>query len=188
MRFHSAPCTILAATASLALGCGTNEPVLPGIPEAPLTPAIPETAVVEEPQGYVIPPGVAVDVQHLCGQPLSEVRAEVLAQLGRLTQSTELAAGKGEELQLERGLLRAVDDRIYMIRIPLPEPMRRADVMRFIGLPPQVGETIQTHREYRLNHERGIRRIRMTRQSRRNELVTEVEIWQFIPGEHIGRR
>ncbi|MBO86666.1 MAG: hypothetical protein CL927_15030 [Deltaproteobacteria bacterium] len=129
-----------------------------------------------------------VDVQYLCGHPLSEVRAEVLAQLGSLTKSSDLSPGKGEELELERGTIRAVDDRIYMLRIPLPEPMRRADVMRLIGLPPQVGETIKTHREYRLNHERGIRRIRMMRQSRRNEFVTDVEIWQFIPGEHIGRR
>ena len=89
---------------------------------------------------------------------------------------------------MERGELRAIDDRVYMLRLPLPEPMRRADVLRIIGLPPQVSETIQTHREYRLNHERGFRRIRMIRQSRRNELVTEVEIWQFIPGEHVGRR
>lgn len=171
-----------------SVGCGEPEPVLPGVPEARLTPTVSDAPVAEEPKVYERPPGVLVDVQYLCGHPLSEVRAEVLAQLGSLAQSTDLPPGKGEELVMERGTIRAVDDRIYMLRIPLPEPMRRGDVLRLIGLPPQVGETIQTHREYRLNHERGIRRIRMMRQSRRNELVTEVEVWQFIPGEHVGRR
>lgn len=172
----------------LLIACGEPEPVLPGVPEARLTPSEGAAPTPEAPQVYERPPGVMVDVQYLCGHPLSEVRSEVLAQLGALASSTDLPPGRGEELQMERGSLRALDDRIYMMRIPLPEPMRRADVLRLIGLPPQVGETIQTHREYRLNHERGFRRIRMMRQSRRSELVTEVEVWQFIPGEHVGRR
>lgn len=162
--------------------------MLPGIPEVVIEPGPSQAPAPEAPKVYERPAGVMVDVQYLCGHPLSEVRAEVLAQMGALLQSTNLPPGRGEELEMERGIIRALDDRIYMLRIPLPEPMRRADVLRLIGLPPQVGETIQTHREYRLNHERGIRRIRMMRQSRRNELVTEVEIWQFIPGEHVGRR
>ncbi len=188
MPFRSPSPRLWVLLCGLTLACGEPEPVLPGVPEPQLTPQPVRSQASTEPDVYELPPGVLVDVQYLCGQPLSEMRSEVLTQLGVLVSSTELLPGKGEELQMERGTIRAVDDRIYMLRIPLPEPMRRADVMRLIGLPPQVGETIQTHREYRLNHERGIRRIRMMRQSRRNELVTEVEIWQFIPGEHVGRR
>ena len=187
MYFRS-PRSPLLAICFLLAACGEPEPVLPGVPSGPLVPAAPRSTEPEAPRIYELPPGVMVDVQYLVGHPLSQVRAEVLTQLGSLVSSTELPPGRGEELQMERGTIRALEDRIYMLRIPLPNPMRRSEVLRLIGLPPQVGETIQTHREYRLNHERGIRRIRMMRQSRRNELVTEVEVWQFIPGEHVGRR
>ncbi len=177
----------LCFVVGLLVACGSDEPVLPGV-VTPRLQAQEPTAAPTEPEAYERPAGVLVDVQYLCSHPLTTIRGEVLDQLGRLTESSTLPAGQGEELVLERGALRVVDDRIYMIRLPLPEPMRRADVLRVVGLPPQVGETILTHREYRLNHERGFRRIRMKRQSRNNELVTEVELWHFIPGEHIQRR
>jgi len=188
---HRAACCLpvaLLLTLATATSCSDPEPVLPGVPTPRLDRADNAPPAPEEPDVYERLPGVVLDVQHLCGHPLSEVRAEVLDQLGALVSSEQLPAGRGESLQMERGELRALEDRIYMLRMPLPEPMRRADVMRVIGLPPQVSETIQTHREYRLNHERGFRRIRMMRQSRRNELVTEVEVWQFLPGEHVSRR
>lgn len=178
----------MAATVVHVTACGSSEPVLPGVPTPRLSSGKAAPAADETPEGYVRPAGVVLDVQHICGHALSEVRGEVLEQLGALVRSEKLPAGRGESLLMERGELRVLEDRAYMLRLPLPEPMRRADVLRIIGLPPQVSETIQTHREYRLNHERGFRRIRMIRQSRKNELVTEVEVWQFIPGEHVGRR
>ncbi len=173
------------------LGCTDPEPVLRGVERQPVlkpSTAQPATASDLAEAGYELPAGVLVDIQHLTGRPLTEVRQALKEQLGELKSAAVLEDGKGEELVLERGRVRALDGRIYMLAFDLPEPMRRADVMRVMGLPPQVGESIPTHRDYRLNHERGFRRIRMFRQSRRNELVTGVEVWKWLPGEHVNRR
>ncbi len=179
----------LAAALWIASACDA-EPVLPGVPgERVVQERAPQPeAPSEAPRGYERPEGVLVDVQHLTSRPLREIKTEVIAQLGALVGQAPLEPGRGEELQLERGAVRVLDERIYYIAFPLPSPVRRADVLRLIGLPPQVGETIQTHREYRLNHERGLRRILMRRQDRRNELVVAVEVWKWLPGEHVNRR
>lgn len=183
--------TLAFSTLALLLGaCGADDPVLPGVPErlveAPAEQATPDA--VDPDAGYALPEGVLVDIQYLTGRPLTEIRGDVLAQLGAFVSATDLENGKGEEIILERGRVRVLDDRVYLISFDLPQPLRRAQVLALLGLPPQVSETIQTHREYRLNHERGFRRIRMVRQSRDNELVTHVEVWRFLPGEHQGRR
>ena len=118
---------VCLSTAVLALvpasACRDPEPVLPGVPTARLTPADGHTPPAPDtPDVYERPPGVVLDVQHLCGHPLSEVRGEVLDQLGALVKSEELPAGRGEALHMERGEIRALEDRIYMLRLPLPSP------------------------------------------------------------------
>ncbi len=183
-----APAAVIALVA-LAGGCAEPEPVLRGVQAQPLLEApAPAASAPEETTVYERPPGVLVDIQHLTSRPLAQVRVALRAQLGALVRAEALPAGRGEELVLERGRVRALDGRIYMLAFDTPEPMRRAQVMAALGLPPQVGESVPTHREYRLNHERGFRLIRMMRQSRHNELVTAVEVWKWRPGEHTNRR
>ena len=75
-----------------------------------------------------------------------------------------------------------------MLSVPLPEPLRRTDALELLGFPPQVDDTIVLHREYRLNHEWGFRRIRMMRLGQDNELVDKVEAWRWVPGERSSRR
>lgn len=182
--------------------CSGSEPVLQGVPEdrllAPAAAAEPEPA--EEagdeaedarsanPEMYRKAPNVWVDVNHLAGKQWSEVRAEASDQLGPLSESVELPGDNGTELRFARGALRVVDDRVYMLRVPLPEPMRRGPALEAIGMPPYTGSYLIMHREYRLNNERGFRRVRMRRLGRDSELVTEVEAWRWIPGEHGNRR
>ena len=140
------------------------------------------------PELYAKAPNVWVDVNHLSGKQWSEVRAEAADQLGPLAESVELPGDNGAELRFARGSVRVADDRVYMMRVPLPEPMRRGPALEAIGMPPYTGSYLIMHREYRLNNERGFRRVRMRRLGRDSELVSEVEAWRWIPGERSNRR
>ena len=103
--------------------------------------------------------------------------------VGQLAESIELPGDNGTELRFVRGAVRVVDDRVYMVRVPLPEPVRRGAALEAVGLLSSTGKYLILHREFRLNNERGFRRIRMRRLDRDSELVTEVEAWRWIPGE-----
>lgn len=186
----------------LLAACSGGEPVLQGVPDDRLLAPTPAAAAAPEADGDAAPadgrsanpelykkaPNVWVDVNHLAGKQWSEVRNEAADQLGPLSESVELPGDNGVELRFARGALRVVDDRVYMMRIPLPEPMRRGPALEAIGMPPYTGSYLIMHREYRLNNERGFRRVRMRRLGRDSELVTEVEAWRWIPGEHGNRR
>jgi hypothetical protein len=174
------------ASICLALwACDPPEPVLTGLPAEPLLAAKADADEQAAP-AYAKSPGIHVDVRHLGGQRLDEVRGLLADQLGPLQATSELNRGDGREMRFSGGVLRVVDGRIYMLRVPLPEPMRRTDALEVLGFPPYVGRYLLLHREYRLNHEWGFRRLRMTRLARDSELVTEVEAWRFIPQEHRG--
>lgn len=182
---------VLVLLQAVVGGCTEPEPVLRGVGPAPLLdgPAPAAAAPADaEPAPYERPPGVLVDIQFLTSRPLVESRTMLRDQLGALVQAEQLRSGWGERLTLERGAVQVLDGRIYMIEFPLPEPMRRDQAMRALGLPPQVNESIPTHRQYRLNNERGFRRILMERQSRNNELVVSIQAWKWLPGEHQNRR
>jgi hypothetical protein len=137
---------------------------------------------------YQKPDGVFVDVHFLCGQDFERVRDQLSAQMGGMLEAVELEGKNGRELRLERGLVRVVDDRVYMIRVSLPEALRRAEALAATGFPPAVGQYITTQGEYRLNQEWGFRRVRLKRLDTRSELVTQVEAWRWKPNEHSGRR
>ncbi len=179
------------------LCCQEPEPVLPGIPPEALlagTSSAEERReqLTEDPPQEIAPaytraPGVYLDVHYLGGRSFQESRQEVLEQLGALLSSRALH-NEGTEMTFERGIIRVSDEQIYMISVPLPEPLRRSEALQLLGFPPYVDRYITLHREYRLNHEWGFRRIRMKRQDRDSELVTNVEAWRWIPGEHAQHR
>ena len=189
-RRPAAPLGAAVGLLGSLVGCSGADPVLVALPEpAPVeagasAPADPRAG----PAAYVRPAGVYVDVPHLLRTRVAEGRDELLAQLGALLESEALPNGHGQALRMERGALRVLDQRVYMVQVPLPEPTRRMDVFAALGLPPPVGEPIQTHRDFRYHNERGTRLIRLARQSPDNELITEVEVWDLIPGEHGNRR
>ncbi len=174
----------------LLVACGTPEPVLSGVPETNILdePDDEGTLPVERAAVYSRPADVYVDVRHLGGRSFPGSRDVVADQLGALLESEELGGDNGQELRFERATLRVVDDLIYMVEVPLPEPLRRSDALEYLGFPSQVGRYIVLHREYRLNHEWSFRRIRMMRDSPDNELVNSVEAWRWVPGERSQRR
>jgi len=180
----------------LLLACGGDDPIVTGVPARPLLAdadeavavgeAGPEAAAEAEP--YRKADDVYVDVQRLAGRSFQEERAELGEQLGSLLSSHELGGENGRELEFTKGTLRVADDQVYMVRVPLPHPARRGEALEMTGFPPQVDRYITLHREYRLNHQWGFRRIRMRRADAESELVTEVEAWRWVPGEHTTHR
>ncbi len=177
-------------TFSLLQGCVEDEPVLTGIPAQPLlteteeNPAEKKKAVTR----YQKSKAVYVDMRHLGGKPYSQVREVVSEQLGRLKSTREVSERGGQEIQFLRGTIRVIDKTIAMIRVPLQEPMRRTTALESLGFPPYVGGYTIFHREYRLHHEWGFRRIRLRREDRHSERVIEVEAWRWLPGERdLGR-
>lgn len=186
-------------TLSLAPACGGDEPVLSGVPaaappgaarvvaEAPAEGAA-ETPLLlqggpEEDAVYQKPPGVIVDVRYLGGKPYAEVRDVVTDQLGALQSSTDMPGDGGRELIFERGKLRIVADRIYRVYVPIEPSLRRTAALEAVGFPAASGRYITLHREFRLSHEWGFRRIRLMRENRRSELVNAVDAWFKVPGE-----
>ena len=172
--------------------CASEPPVLTGVPDAPLLSdwkpaseaAPPPAAQVE----YKRAEGVVVDAPYLAGRSLASVREVVVDQLGALMEARELGGEDGRELAYEHGKLRVAEDLIYCIELAFPEPVRRSEALRQVGLPEQVDDWLIFHREYRLNHEWGFRRIRLGRQSPEDEEVLWIQLWRWVPGERTGRR
>lgn len=183
------PLLALLLTAQLAAGCGPEEPVLQGVPAEPLLGGRPSASAVastpdqDEAAPYERPAGVHVDVHHLGGRSFRDNRDLLADQLGGLVTVSDLPGGAGQRMDFERGSIQVEDDVVYMLRVPLPEPMRRSQALEALGFPAYVGRYVTLHREYRLNNTWDFRRIRMMRSSTADELVTEVEAWHHVPDE-----
>ena len=190
-------CALLALTAP---ACSGEEPVLQGVPEAPLlteqgvdgadeaTPERPVARRSANPELYERPEEIYIDVNWMGGRSYREARAVVTEQLGALQDTRDLGETKGQELQFERGRLRLAGDQIYFVYVPLPQPTRWGLALYDTGFSSPVTKVLETHRAYRFNNERGFRRIRLTRLDNASEFVTAVEAWKWIPGEHSNRR
>lgn len=167
------------------LACDPPEPVLSGIPEAPLLSeeAAPERRPEKAAAPYEKPGNVYVDVRYLCGQSLNSVRAELNEQLGNKQNERTLDALRGREIQYTRGRIRVADGIVYMVSVPLLEPMYRRVAFEKTGFPPFAGSLIRLSHEYRINNEWDFRRIRLSRAGRDAEKVDEVEVWRWLPRE-----
>ncbi len=166
--------------------CGTPEPVLRAVEPTPAAEAVAERRQEAELRAtpevidvrYVKPEGVYVDVRYLAGRQWRSVRAEVEEQLGAVVEERE-GAGGGQEVLLERGTIRLHDERIQMVEVPLPEPMRRSDAMAVLGLPPPTREYQAFSMEFRLLNQWGFRRIRFIRVEPGSEDIAKVQAWKF---------
>ena len=170
----------------LLLGaCESPAPVLSGIPEGPLLADTPSSSPNKEalPTPYTKPEEVWVDIRYLCGQPLTAIRADLLDQLGPQLRIRELDSVRGREIQYERGRIRVLNGVVYMMSVPLNEPMYRRVAFERTGFPAFSGAAIQLSGEYRMNNEWDFRRIRMTRIERDSEFVNHVEAWRWLPRE-----
>lgn len=134
---------------------------------------------------YQKPAGVWIDARYLGGRRYASVRGEVEAQLGALVEERDLPEGQGTEHRFQRGNLRVDDDgAIYLVDVPLPEPMRRADALAALGFPPQLTRDYNVLTlEYRLTNVWGFRRLRFLRAQAGSEEVVRVEAWKASPGD-----
>ena len=170
---------------TLVLSCEPPEPVISGIPREPLLSSnrteIPKK--VKKKTQYTKPEGVYVDVRHLCGQRLEAIRDHVYDQLGPRQNVRELGEVAGREIQFTRGTIRVLDGVVYMMSIPLIEPMYRRQALQNVGFPAQTTSVLAYSGEYRINNQWDFRRIRMRRSERDSETISEVEVWRWLPRE-----
>ncbi len=170
----------------LASACSPPEPVLSGIPAAPILSEDDEDErpVAPEPRRvYVKPDGVDVDVRHICGKRLETVRTALHEQLGEQESIRDLSGNHGREIQFTRGRIRVADQTVYMVSVPLNEPMFRREALQRLGFPAFTGGVIRTSRDYRINNVWDFRRVRMIRAGRDEEKVSQVEVWRWLPRE-----
>lgn len=171
--------------ALIFLACtGPDEPILQAIPDQNILQdhASPtEILAQKERKVYQKPEHIFVDVMFLGGRMLSDSQGLIAEQLGNLQQNYELPMGQGLRYEYDKGNIQVLDEAIYLIEIPLPEPIRRSEALQLLGFPEQVDKYIITHREYILENSWDFRRIRMKRDSKENELVTHFSAWKFNP-------
>ena len=170
----------------LAWACSPPEPVLSGIPSAPIlspSDAVATPSVQEAPRVYVKPDGVDVDVRHICGKRLETVRTALHEQLGEQETVRDLSGNHGREIQFTRGRIRVADQTVYMVSVPLNEPLFRREALQRLGFPAFTGGVIRTSRDYRINNVWDFRRVRMIRTGRDQEKVNRVEVWRWLPRE-----
>jgi len=166
-------------------GCEPPEPVLSGIPGQPIL----EEQVEEKPKPpqaprvYVKADDVDIDVRYICGKRLAAVKTQLHEQLGTKQSERSLNGNHGREVQYTRGRIRVQDGTVYMMSVPLNEPLYRREALQKLGFPPFTGGVIRTSREYRINNAWDFRRIRMKRVGRDAEKVTNVEVWRWLPRE-----
>ncbi|MSP56137.1 MAG: hypothetical protein EXR69_11115 [Myxococcales bacterium] len=131
---------------------------------------------------YQRPEGVYVDARYLGQQTYSVARAEIEAQLGGVVTQSVLPVGQGEELQFERGTLRVHNDRIYLVDVRLPEPVRRDEALGLCGFPSSAAMNWSSFSgEYRLLNQWGFRRVVFERNARGSEDVVRVQAWRALP-------
>ncbi|MFT5685654.1 MAG: hypothetical protein ACI8RZ_006608, partial [Myxococcota bacterium] len=157
---------------AMLLGCREETPVLTGIPEEALLQGTASAAQRRDqlsedlPEAdttpYEIPEGVYIDISRVTSRPFRDSRDEIGDQLGELLSTRQLHDGV-TEMTFDRAVIRMSDDRIFMIRVTLPQPLRRSESLQLLGFPLFVDNYLSFHREFRLNHEWDFRRIRLKR-------------------------
>ena len=170
---------------ALLASCDPPEPVISGIPREPLLAADPKevTKTIKEKKKYVKPEGVYVDVRHLCGQRFEAIRDQIHDQLGPRQNIRNLGEVSGREIQFTRGTIRVLNGVVYMMSIPLIEPMYRRQALQQIGFPAQTTSVLAYSGEYRINNQWDFRRIRMRRSQRDAETISEIDVWRWLPRE-----
>ena len=167
------------------MACDPPEPVISGIPSQPLLSAADTTEQKKANtiKPYTKPKDVYVDVRHLCGKRFDAVRDQIHDQLGSKQNSRDLGEVSGTEIQYTRGRIRILDGVVYMMSIPLIEPMYRRQALQQVGFPAQTSSVLSYSGEFRINNQWDFRRLRLRRSARDAETVNEVDVWRWLPRE-----
>jgi hypothetical protein len=126
---------------------------------------------------YEKPEGIYIDVRYFGGKNYESVRDQLTEQLGAVQDSNELGT-LGKETIFERATVRVQGGEIYMLDVPLPEPLRRTEALAVLGFPPATHEYISLTLEYKLTNAWGFRRIRFMRAGRNSEEIVRVQAWK----------
>ena len=176
----------------LALTFGCFDPSAQTLPEQTLLGDVPSAEENREREApiettvYSKSEGVLVDILYMGGKPFHEINDLLATQLGPLQEHLELN-NKEEFRRYEQGDISIKDGAVFRIHFFYPESIRRNTALAQIGFPEQVGSYIITHKEYQLTNQFGFRRLRMKREDKSTELVTEIEAWKWIPQEQLRR-
>jgi hypothetical protein len=167
------------------LACDPPEPVISGIPSKPLLSDAKEKneKPSRTPTLYSKPNDVYVDVRHLCGKRLEAIREHLHDQLGVRQSRRDLGERSGHEIQYTRGRIRVLDGVVYMMSIPLIEPMYRREALQKTGFPAQTTSVLSYSGEFRMNNQWEFRRIRLRRTKRDAETISDVDVWRWLPRE-----
>jgi hypothetical protein len=128
---------------------------------------------------YAKPEGVYVDARYLGLQSYSLARGEIDQQLGAIVEQSDLPDGQGQSIRFERGTLRVYNDRIYLVDVPLPEPLRRDQALGVLGFPVlSTASWTGFSGEYRLLNVWGFRRVIFERKDPNSEDIVRVQAWR----------
>ena len=128
-----------------------------------------------------------IDIPFLRGKSIDQVKGILTQQLGPLQEVIPLANPEEEIRKYEQGEVSLYENNIYRVKVIFPYPMRRSEALMYVGIPEQVDNYMVTHREYQLTNTFEMRRIRLKRESQENELVTDIEVFAWIPSEVVSK-
>jgi hypothetical protein len=128
-----------------------------------------------------------IDIPFLKGKSIDQVKGTLMQQLGSLQEVLPLANPEEEIRRYEKGEVSLYEGLIYRVKVIFPYPMRRSEGLMYVGIPEQVDKYLVTHHEYQLMNTFEMRRIRLRRENKENELVTEIEVFAWIPSEVVTK-
>ena len=128
-----------------------------------------------------------IDIPYLKGKSIEQVKGILTQQLGPLQEVLPLANPEEEIRRYENGEISLYEGIVFRVKVIFPYPMRRSEALMYVGIPEQVDKYLVTHHEYQLMNTFEMRRIRLRRDSKENELVTEIEVFAWIPSEVVTK-
>ncbi len=128
-----------------------------------------------------------IDIPYLKGKSIEQLKGVLTQQLGSLQEVMPLANPEEEIRRYENGEISLYEGIVFRVKVIFPYPMRRSDALMYVGIPEQVDKYLVTHHEYQLMNTFEMRRIRLRRDSKENELVTEIEVFAWIPSEVVTK-
>lgn len=128
-----------------------------------------------------------IDIPYLKGKSIEQVKGILTQQLGPLQEVLPLANPEEEIRRYENGEISLYEGIVYRVKVLFPYPMRRSEALMYVGIPEQVDKYLVTHNEYQLTNTFEMRRIRLRRDNKENELVTEIEVFAWIPSEVVTK-
>lgn len=166
--------------------CGEPEPVLRAVKAPPTAEQVAAKRDAQELRAspkamevaYEKPAGVYIDARFLGGRSWTGVRDEIERQFGAVLEETRTAEGD-REVRFDRGRIRIHAERIQMVEVLFPEPLRRSEALLQLGFPATTAEYRPYAKEFRLANVWDFRRLVFHRAAPGSEQIDGVQAWKF---------